>query len=224
MGRRPRQRRRRGGEQRIRATKVEGLSVSNRREFLQSCAAIAGGLAASRAFADAPFPADRFMPQRAIFDAAFVEGHAFARAARDLGMTTHAISGDVTALWYNDLYFHWRHDSGVVAGLTGASALFCLERLAWDVGHRVVLRVNHAPAPEGGVRHTLLGPREMLRSSVSVLKSSQLNWGARMAQLTMQCPTRTAGRERRSVVDGSGSTDRWCESLVSWVIAPRSNV
>jgi hypothetical protein len=196
--------------------------VSNRREFLQSCAAIAGGLAVSRVCAGAPSQAERFRPQRAIFDDEFAEGRAFAHAALGLGMTTHAISGDVTSLWYNDLHFQWRHGSGVIAGLTGASALFCLERLAWDAGHRVVLRVDHARAPEGGLRHTFSGPREMLRSSFSALQRPQPSWGARMAQLTMQCPMRTEGREHRTAVDVSGSTERWCESLVSWVIAPRS--
>lgn len=196
--------------------------MSNRREFLQSCAAIAGGLAASRVFAHAPFAADRFRPERAIFDEDFAESRAFACGARDLGMTTHAISGDVTSLWYNDLYFQWRDGFAVIAGLTGASALFCLERLAWDAGHRIVLRVDHAPAPAGGLRHTFLGPSEMLGSSLMSGRWPQPGLGARMARLATQCPTRTGERVQRVVVDAEGLTDSWCESLVSWVIAPRA--
>ena len=194
--------------------------MSNRREFLQGCIAVTGGLAASSALAGAPFSLERFAPKGAVFDQGFSEGRAFADAARNLGIKTHAISGDVTSLWYNDLYFQWQRGSAVIAGLTGASALFCLEKLAWDAGHRVVLRVDHTQAPNGGVQHTFLAPREM-HSSLQALQSRS-NWGARMAQLATQCPTRTDGRELRTVVDASGSTDHWCESLVSWVIAPRS--
>jgi hypothetical protein len=162
------------------------------------------------------------MPQRAIFDAEFVAGRAFANAARALGMTTHAISGDVTSLWYTDLYFCWQRGSTVIAGLTGASALFCLEKLAWDAGHRVVLRVDHAPLEGGGVKHTFRGPREMLDSSFPLPRNRRAHWGAGMARLAMQCPASTARRESCAIVTPSSSADLWCEPLVSWVIAPRS--
>jgi hypothetical protein len=194
--------------------------VSNRREFLQGCFAVTGGLAASRAFAGAAFESRRLEPQVAIFDEGFAEGRAFAKAASALGMSTRAISGDVTALWYDDLYFRWQKHSAVVAGLTGASALFCLEKLAWDAGHRVVLRIDHTRNADGGVTHTFAGPSELL-SSFTSLQARHPDLGVRVAQLITQCPVGRAGHAQRAVVSSSGAANAWCEPLVSWVIAPR---
>lgn len=194
--------------------------MSNRREFLQGCIAVTGALAGSRAFAGVPIEASRLQPQAAIFDEGFAEGRAFAKAASEFGISTHAISGDVTALWYNDLYFRWQSGSAVIAGLTGASALFCLEKLAWDAGHRVVLRIDHARDASGGVKHTFAGPSELI-SSLSALQARHSELGARMAHLATQCPVSSDARVQRAVVNLSGSANGWCEPLVSWVIAPR---
>lgn len=125
---------------------LRGIPMTNRREFLQRCMATGGVLAAAPLFAVELFPTqsvNSLAPSRAIYDAGFAEARAFARAARDSGMTTDAFSGDVTRLWYDDLYFKWRDGSVVITGMTGASALFCLEKLAWDASHRVLHRLDH---------------------------------------------------------------------------------
>lgn len=123
--------------------------MTNRREFLQRCMATGGVLAAAPLLAVELFPTpsvNPLVPSRAIYDEGFPEARAFARAARDTGLTTHVFAGDVTRLWYDDLYFQWRDSNVVITGMTGASALFCLEKLAWDAGHRVIQRVDHRQA------------------------------------------------------------------------------
>lgn len=80
------------------------------------------------------------VPLRVICDARFSAGRAFARAARIRGIQACTIEGDVTRLWRDDLRPHWIDRGIPVAGLTTGPSLFCLERLAWDHGYRVVAR------------------------------------------------------------------------------------
>jgi hypothetical protein len=56
------------------------------------------------------------------------------------GIPIHGIRGDITALWYHDLYFHWRNEPTPIAGITTSESLFCLELLARDAGLRVTSR------------------------------------------------------------------------------------
>ena len=202
-----------------------GSELSNRRDFLRLCVAVAGACTALPSGAgvgqvSAEYP--RLRPQRAIFDASFAAGRSFGHAARALGMTTQAISGDITALWYDDLYFCWQKGSAVIAGLTGASALFCLEELAWDAGHCVVLRVDHTRSGDGGVRHAFRGAAELLQPRVIEGISRDSDWGAETARLAMYCPARSRGCTTRVLAGVSDRSLPWSEQLVSWLIAPRS--
>jgi len=197
--------------------------MSNRREFLEHCFAVGSVFAASPLFgATTSFGSARnrlLQPSRAVFDSGFIEGRTFADSARKMGMAAVAISGDVTALWFNDLYFTWRAGSTVIMGLTGASALFCLEQLAWDAGHRVAMRVDHRQTAAGVVHHTFRGPAEMLDHSLP--RARQPEWSAGMAILGASCPGRACGQLTHTWHVPSHRS-RWPEPLVSWVIAPRT--
>lgn len=202
-----------------------GAQLSTRREFLRAGVALAGActaLPSAAGIGQASAENGRLRPQAAVFDTGFAEGRSFGRAAGALGMTRQGIAGDVTALWYDDLYFRWQQGSAVVAGLTGASALFCLEELAWDAGHCVVLRVDHTRDGDGRVRHLFRGAAELLQPSIVEPIAAHPDWGAEMARLAMCCPAESRGCVLRVV---SGISDRsmpWSEPFVSWVIAPRS--
>jgi hypothetical protein len=137
-------------------------------------------------------------------------------------MTVQGIAGDITALWYDDLYFRWQQGSTVVAGLTGASALFCLEELAWDAGHCVVLRVDHTRHGDGRLRHRFRGAAELLQPGVVEPIAEHSDWGADMAQLAMCSPAESRGCVSRVVAGVADRDLSWSEPLVSWVIAPRS--
>lgn len=93
------------------------------------------------------------------------------RQSRQSALTTiplQAVTGNITALWYSELQPLWLKQQGLkqqglqqhvqqqqgrqqqaqqqalaLAGTTGADVLFCLERLAWDAGMRVLLREEH---------------------------------------------------------------------------------
>ena len=67
--------------------------------------------------------------------------------------TLHVVDGDMTNLWYDTLDLRWREPGFVVAGRTGADALFVLEQLAWSRGRRVTFRRE-----EGEVVHWVISP------------------------------------------------------------------
>lgn len=160
-------------------------------------------------------------PQRAVFDRDFAEARSFARAVRARGIATQAIRGDVTSLWYDDLYFRWREGSVVTAGLTGRSALFCLEQLARDAGHRVLLRVNHTQTADGAVEHAFHGPDDLVASAGRLLSDCG-DWGAGIASLVAKCRRSASTSASRPLVETPIPFSPWSEPLVSWVIAPKS--
>ncbi|PWT83754.1 MAG: hypothetical protein C5B57_06275 [Blastocatellia bacterium] len=85
-------------------------------------------------------PANLDDAYKVIFDERFPASVAFALDVKRRGIPIHGIRGDITALWYHDLYFHWRNDPTPIAGITTTESLFCLELLARDAGLRVTSR------------------------------------------------------------------------------------
>jgi hypothetical protein len=81
----------------------------------------------------------------AIFDHRFAAGRQFARSSEARGIATRPIANDVTSLWYSELHPLWKQQPVAIAGLTTYGALFCLERLAWDHGMRVLHREQCDP-------------------------------------------------------------------------------
>ena len=77
-----------------------------------------------------------------LFDQRFAASREFGRDAQWRGQHVQGFNGDITDVWYHDLHPRWQHGPAAIAGLTAHGALFCLERLAWDVGMRVTHRVE----------------------------------------------------------------------------------
>ncbi len=65
---------------------------------------------------------------------------AFARAARERGMTALEFTGDVGDLWMRKLEPRLRSGPVAIVGYTSATTLFCLDFLARDFGARTVQR------------------------------------------------------------------------------------
>ena len=121
--------------------------MTSRREFLKA------GLAAS-ALLPAAARADFMVADdlgrgaaiyKVLYDTRFAASVAFARRAAARGLAVHAMTGDMTRFWYDDLYHRWRQGPAAIAGLTTHGPLFCLERLAWEQRMRVVYRSEHTP-------------------------------------------------------------------------------
>jgi hypothetical protein len=151
---------------------------------------------------------------KVVYDTRFAASVAFGRRARSLGAPVHAIQGDMTRLWFDDIYHRWKESPAAIAGLTAQGPLFCFERLAWDQGMRVVFRAEH-----GATEHVLSGPESLLVDARSVLASA--DWAAEMATIVTRCPSGRAEIGSAAVgcarVSGLAPAD---EPLYSWVIAP----
>jgi hypothetical protein len=133
--------------------------MTSRRDFLQI--GIAGGmLLPFAAFGDYIALSEAHPPlYKAIFDERFPLSVAFARKMTSRGIAVHGIRGDITALWYHDLYFQWRDRSGRITGLTTNESFFCLQVLACDAGYRVTER----HALDDGLVQWSIGPRVKLQ-------------------------------------------------------------
>jgi hypothetical protein len=155
---------------------------------------------------------------KVVYDARFSAGSEFARRASALGHDVHAIHGDMTRFWYDDLYHRWRNGAAAIAGLTGRGALFCLEQLAWDQRMRVVFRAEHSVGADGCVAHHFEGAPMLLSSATAAVVDP--SWAAAMADIVGQCSPGRVQRATASAVSTAVSTAPVGESLFSWVIAP----
>jgi len=112
--------------------------MATRREFLQ--ASFAASLLPAVVSAKADNPGDSFY--KVIFDERFPASVAYGEEWKARGAAVHAIRGDITDLWFHDLDRQWKKQPLAIAGLTAHGPLFCLERLAWDHGMRVLARIE----------------------------------------------------------------------------------
>jgi len=193
----------------------------NRREILQGGMAVTSlPLVSNVAWSAASQAAAPLPLYKVIFDERFADGRRFGDEARRLGAPVHAIQGDITSLWYDDLYARWRNGAAAIAGLTAHGALFCLERLAWDAGMRVVFRADHKPTADGSFSHALQGPAAMIRAAAE-LRDAGADWSCRVASVVLDCPAEISSQKKRATfAEASAAVDDDGHALISWVIAP----
>jgi hypothetical protein len=118
--------------------------MASRREFLQASIAAAVLPITAWARTIGPVPGGPSSFYKVIVDSRFPASVEFGVEMSRLGAPVHTIEGDITDLWYHDLDAQWKRSPVAIAGLTAHGPLFCLERLAWDYGMRVVLRTEHS--------------------------------------------------------------------------------
>ena len=212
----------------------------NRRGFVQAgvAASVGGAWFAARGLEVFPTAeAGRLRQARlpylaAIFDERCAAGQDFAGEARKCAIDTRPIRGDVTDLWYSRLHPVWKQRPAPIAGLTGYGALFCLERLAWDHGMRVVYHGSHRLLADGAVEHVLAGfTQDLARPTGS--PGNRSAWGASVAQLISRIEPPSAAnplpQARRSpqtmqITRGAPLGADAEHTLFSWVIAPTRRV
>jgi len=193
--------------------------MTSRREFLQiGVAASALPWAAYASAVGRPEPVNAVPLYKVVYDARFSAGMEFAQRASALGHAVHAINGDMTRFWYDDLYHRWQRGAAAIAGLTGRGALFCLEQLAWDQRMRVVFRAEHSVGDTDCVAHRFEGIPALLASATAA--ASKPRWAAGMADVVGQCAPIREGRATASANTTRASTSPIGEPLFSWVIAP----
>jgi hypothetical protein len=121
--------------------------MASRREFLQAglAASLLPVVAAASEASNPPLPY-----YKVIFDERFPASVAYGEEWTARGAAAHGIRGDITDLWFHDLDHQWKKRPVAIAGLTAHGPLFCLERLAWDHGMRVVSRVEQSAHDQDG--------------------------------------------------------------------------
>jgi hypothetical protein len=200
----------------------------NRRKFCLSGAGAAVSVAAAgvaslsanqKSTAVAPTPK---VPLYAfVHDRRFLAGRRFAAAALHAGAAARviALDADPTALWMRDLHPRWSAGGGLIAGLTTARTLFCLEELAHDHWMRVVIRAEHDTSEGHEIVHRLTAAEpSMARMSMALAAQ---DWPTEMPAALSACAG-AMGTQCRMGVAGSTSGVRWSqphEQLVSFVIA-----
>src|SRR5688572_21134356 len=194
--------------------------MTSRRQFLKAGLAASALQVAARADIAAP---ERTVPTvsiyKVLYDTRFPASVAFARRAATRGLAVHAMTGDMTRFWYDDLYHRWQREPAAIAGLTAHGALFCLERLAWEQRMRVVYCGEHAPAADGRVVHRFEGPAQLTAAAAAATVNS--DWSAALADVVVECPKgRRAQLRAAQSLAASGARASSPDVLFSWVIAP----
>jgi hypothetical protein len=137
--------------------------LMNRREVLKGAIAagalpMAGGAAEWVRFRGAERVEPRGLAiHKVIVDQRVAEASSFGYEMSRRGLAVHPTDGDITRLWTDDLYLRWRKAPVAIAGLTAHGPLFCLERLSWDFGMRVVMRADYRRAAPGAFAQALIG-------------------------------------------------------------------
>ncbi len=163
----------------------------------------------------------------AVVDRRFAASIRFGRRMERHGVATSTIWGDVTELWYSGLQPQWRKAPVPIAGLTSYATLFCLERLAWDHGMRVIYSGSHASQLGGDIEHRLAsthGPLPALRESRFGSDSWPIALADLIARLAPPVPSSVEPSQRRFQAQVRGaavgsSADAVAQPLYSWVIA-----
>jgi hypothetical protein len=163
--------------------------MTSRREFLKvglAASALLPVVGARASFAGVEAPAAAVSLYKVLYDTRFAASLAFARRAAARGVAVHAMAGDMTPFWYDDLYHRWRREPVAIAGLTAHGALFCLERLAWEQRMRVVYRGEHAAAAGGGIVHRFEGPAQLATAAAKA--TAGVDWARALADVVAECP------------------------------------
>lgn len=159
-------------------------------------------------------------PSAVISDARFLTCQRFGAAASAAGIRHLPVSGDITGVWFNHLDPMWRKSQPVIFGMTARQPLFVLERLGWDRGMRVVLRVEHEWLADGRVQHRLEAPTHQL-PHVEELLTDASDWSERLARLGANCNWSHQGMCSASQAHAPAAISPATPlPLVTWVMAP----
>jgi hypothetical protein len=136
---------------------ASALSVTRR----TACAGIAAASTLAPFAASAREAAGASMKPRLILCDTTLGGSAALaeRWQRDAGCEIAFFAADVTPLWQRRFHRAWNTQTPALGGITSKETLFCLERLAWDAGQRVLVRTSLADRSGATLWRWLIAPR-----------------------------------------------------------------
>jgi hypothetical protein len=172
--------------------------MTSRREFLQigataSALSFAGRAAWGAGLSLHDSSASSVALYKVLYDTRIPASVAFARRAESRGVPTYA--------------------------MTAHGPMFCLERLAWDQGMRVVFRAEHTPSENGLIHHAFTGPADVLHEAQKLAAGS--SWCEGLADIAMRLPNgRNEIDSATAVAAAHLELPPHADALYSWVIAP----
>lgn len=198
--------------------------MTDRRTFLKTgITALALPAIARNAFSlPLAIPAEKpsyIVPYKIIYDDRFQDSRVFAVESSKLGAPIHAIRGDVTDLWYNDLYHEWKKRPAAIMGMTTDDSLFCLQILAQDHRMHVVFRVDHNYLPGNRLEHVITGTSQV-PSKMSDLANVGPAWNVHMSNVILKYPDARANKAETKIITQLDRPVTEQQALVTWVIAP----
>jgi hypothetical protein len=195
--------------------------MASRREFLQGAIAASALPLIIGAGPASPLARRRTVTlYKAVYDERFAPARSFARQAQKSGIAAAGFKSDITNLWFADLHHRWRkaRTPVAVAGITAPSALFCLERLAWDHGMRVIVEARHVRSGDGSFSHQVLRGGTLLNAKTLAAAGSA--WPALIANAAMRVPAADAVPLGPTASGVPADAEGGAPVLVSFVIAP----
>lgn len=197
----------------------------NRRKFMQS------SLASVPVYASAPLVFGSQEPNRnmaslpiytMVYDRASPDSVRFSQAASNMGQRISSIlHGDVTRLWYDDLYHQWQIKPVAIAGLTTPDAFFCLNTFAQDSGLKTIFSVEHIFRREM-VEHKGLGIQSLLNDEAWQAG----DWSERMALLLLSYPVKQEHIHipAQKAIAAQSHKQSGRANLISWLMVPRRDI
>ncbi|MEO8723976.1 MAG: hypothetical protein ABI395_10740 [Sphingobium sp.] len=145
------------------------------------------------------------------------ESLTFAARCRSLGVATKNVRGNVSNLWFDDLYHYWRRSPKPIGGLTSHSTWFLLDMMARDAGMRTIYRGDHQRLGQGAMEHRLFGihppgSARMLRGATGS------RWAAAVAMM-VTAPDRTSADRQGNSTRHARKRMVGNDTIISWVIA-----
>ncbi|EQB04238.1 hypothetical protein L288_14260 [Sphingobium quisquiliarum P25] len=186
-----------------------------RRSFLYSAAA---AIAARELGIEPALAGDLPAEQQvkiALYDSRFSAARDFGDEAAAHGLRTFGFANDMSRLWRRTLAPTLRERPQAIAGLTHVGALFCLERMAWDLGMRVMLRIEHFEDQGGNCRH--IAAAGIPAAMTGLPDAGGASYGRQAAGFAVA--SRPAWRDctHAAPARAAGQTG---DPLATWVIAP----
>ena len=182
-----------------------------------------GGFCAPRGerAAFAADPAAATVPlYKVLYDTRFAASVAFARRAAARGLVVHAMAGDMTRFWYDDLYHRWqtgtcrdRRAHGPRRSVLSRAARVGPDACAWYFA--VSTRSRRTTASRIVSTDPRLAADERCRCGVR-------EWPGRpaLADVVAECPRERGVHGTASALTVGAGTLPASETLFSWVIAP----
>ena len=193
--------------------------ITTRRDVIQSGIGVAVVAASSLRLQVGSTIAATLRFHTVAYDGRFGEARLFAARARQLGADVYDIDGDITGLWYGQLYPQWKRVPTPVAGITRFNSLLALQLMAGVEGLRVIYRAHHIPA-SGGAGHEMFGPRAAL-AAMPRLEGAAEQWAPAAADLVMRWRSDWTAIDRaHSTILDANAHGVPADTLISWILAP----